>query len=945
MSANLAGTIFSSRFALEIAARGEVSRLRFDSKDMLDSWHMNRSNCVERSVGDCRVNNAPKRPEIRARMATKLAFFLFGVCYLSVSLCAQQQPQSGYPDGNQNSNLGNQNENTLDCSDPALSNLTECSNYGPNSFPSQSSRTPIQGRYGATPTNPNTNYSDTEQLNRQSGPQNQFIQNQPSQIQVPPPEPLTEFQKFVASTTGQILPIYGAQLFRRVPSTFAPLDMTPVPSDFVIGPGDELRIRVWGQLSFQANVRVDRTGDVYLPQVGPVHVANLPFSELETHLRAAVGRVYHNFDLTVDLGQIRSIQVYLAGAARRPGVYTVSSLSTLVDAIFAGGGPSTHGSLRRIELRRGSEKITTFDLYRLLVHGDKSNDVKLLSGDVIFIPPVGPQSAVTGSVRVPAIYELLPSETLADLVADAGGVSAVASQARVSIERIESHKERRAMEVAYDPSGLATPVTDGDLVHVFSIVPQYAKTVVLRGNIANPGRFAWHTGMHVSELVPDKESLLTRNYWWKRAQLGLPAPEFEPIPGFQDLRQPPENYPFTMRPPIREEPNTSQQPTLTEDQTGSRQQDQSSPGYQSSRQLDRDQNLSAQQRGGSSSIAAQQALISPRAPRPAQRTEVRILAPEIDWDYAVIERVNPDTMKTTLIPFDLGKLVLQHDASEDLELKSGDVVSIFSEADIRVPLDQQTKFVTLDGEFVHSGTYSVQPGETLRHLIERAGGITAKAYLYGSEFSRESVRVVQQARIDEYVQNLTMKMQRGTLALAASSAGAAQDLATGSAAQTTQRDLLANLRQVRATGRIVLEFKPESIDLASIPDIAMENGDRFVIPPVPAVVNVVGAVYDQNSFLYVQARRTGSYLLLAGGPTKEADAKHEFIIRANGDIVSRDTMKQLWGNEFANLPLNPGDTIVVPLKTYKPSALRGVLEWSQLFSQLALTAAALNSIQ
>jgi protein involved in polysaccharide export with SLBB domain len=649
-------------------------------------------------------------------------------------------------------------------------------------------------------------------------------------------------------------------------------------------------------------------------------------------LRAAIGRVYHNFDLTVDLGQIRSIQIYLAGAARRPGVYTVSSLSTLVDALFAGGGPSTQGSLRHIELRRGSEKITDFDLYKLLIHGDKSKDVKLLSGDVIFIPPVGAQSAVTGSVRVAAIYELLPNETLGDLVADAGGVSAVASQARVSIERIESHHERRAMEVAYDPNGLATPVADGDLVHVFSIVPQYAKTVVLRGNIANPGRFAWHPEMRISELIPDKESLLTRNYWWKRAQLGLPAPEFEPISGFQDLRQPSENYPFTMKSPIGEGPNTAQQSNLIEEQTRSRQQD-------------RDQNLSAQQRGGSSAIAAQQAAISPSDPRTVERTEVRILAPEIDWGYAVIERVNPDTMKTTLIPFDLGKLVLQHDASQDLELKSGDVVSIFSEADIRVPLDQQTKIVTLDGEFVHAGAYTAQPGETLRQLVERAGGITSKAYLYGSEFSRESVRVVQQARIDEYVQNLTVKMQRGNLALAASSTGSAQDLATDSAAQVTQRDLLANLRQIRATGRIVLEFKPESVDIASIPDIAMENGDRFVIPPVPAVVSVVGAVYDQNSFLYVQTRRTGSYLLLAGGPTKEADAKHEFIIRANGDIVSRDTMKQLWGNEFANLSLNPGDTIVVPAKTYKPSALRGVLVWSQLFSQLAFTAAALNSIQ
>ncbi len=192
---------------------------------------MNRSNCVERSVGDCRVNDVPKRPEIRARMATKFAFFLFVVCYLSVSLSAQQQPQSGYPEGSQNSNSnpGNQYENNVDCSDPTMSTLADCSNYGPNSLQSQPSRTQLPGRYGSTPANPNGNYSDTEQFYRQPNTQNQPTQNQASQIQLPPPEPLTEFQKFVASTSGQILPIFGAQLFRRVPSTFAPLDMTPVP--------------------------------------------------------------------------------------------------------------------------------------------------------------------------------------------------------------------------------------------------------------------------------------------------------------------------------------------------------------------------------------------------------------------------------------------------------------------------------------------------------------------------------------------------------------------------------------------------------------------------------------------------------------------------------------------------------------------------------------------
>ncbi|MGA8727185.1 MAG: SLBB domain-containing protein, partial [Terracidiphilus sp.] len=649
---------------------------------------------------------------------------------------------------------------------------------------------------------------------------------------------MTEFQKFTASTTGQILPIFGMDLFRRVPSTFAPLDMSPVPSDYVIGPGDELRIRAWGQLNFQANVRVDRTGEVYLPQVGPVHVAGLAFSELDPHLREGIGRVFHNFDLTVDVGQIRAIQVYVAGEARRPGVYTVSSLSTLVDALFTSGGPSIQGSLRHIELRRGSEVVTDFDLYGLLVRGDKSKDVKLLSGDVIFIPSIGPQVAITGSVRNPAVYEMRANETLADVLADAGGVSAVAAKARVSIERIDDHRNRLAMEVAYDAAGLATPLADGDLVRVYSIVPQYIKTVTLRGNIANPGRFAWHPGMRISELIPDKDSLITRNYWWKRTQLGLPAPEFEPIEGFGDQRQPPENQPITMRAPspVRTSaPNqygsqlNNQYGSQLDNQYGSPQDNQyGSPQdnqYRSPQDVqsgtgqgsEQDQygalqnrRLNAEQRLGNTSLATEQANVSPRTPRAAQRTEVQLLAPEIDWDYAVIERLNGDTLKTILVPFDLGKLVLQHDISQDLVLEPGDVVSIFSEGDIRVPIAEQTKLVRLDGEFVHAGVYSVRPGETLRHLVERAGGITPNAYLYGSEFTRESTRAVQQARIDEYVQSLSMRIERGNLALASSSTSSAQDLTSGTAAQNSERDLLASLRQVRATGRIVLQFKPDS---------------------------------------------------------------------------------------------------------------------------------------
>ena len=462
-------------------------------------------------------------------MLSQIGLLILISC-LATALHAQLPSQNGNP-------AGVQSPSSPDCSDPLLATTEECSGQiqqetGPL-LPPQA-RSLQSGESVDLFRSPSNNYSDVEQFSRQASTR---VQMQPVKL---PPEPLTEFQKFVLSTTGQILPIYGASLFRSVPSTFAPLDMSPVPPDYIIGPGDELRIRVWGQVSFQSNVRVDRSGEIFLPQVGPVHVAGMPFSEIESHLRDAIGRVYHNFDLTADVGQIRAIQVYVSGEARRPGVYTVSSLSTLVDALFASGGPSVQGSMRRIQLRRGGAVVTEFDLYGLLVHGDKSKDVKLESGDVIFIPPSGPQAAVTGSVRNPAIYELRADETLAGLLANAGGVSSVAAEARISIERIENHSGRRAMEVAYDDAGLATLPADGDLVRVYSMTPIYRKTVTLRGNTANPGRFAWHPGMHISDLIPDKESLITRDYWWRRAQLGLPAPEFEQTPGVDNLRQPTE---------------------------------------------------------------------------------------------------------------------------------------------------------------------------------------------------------------------------------------------------------------------------------------------------------------------------------------------------------------------------------------------------------------------
>jgi len=241
-----------------------------------------------------------------------------------------------------------------------------------------------------------------------------------------PPEPDIEFQDFVSSTLGYRLPIFGQNLFHNIPSTFAPLDRVPVTPDYLIGPGDELLIRAWGQIDVNYRATVDRTGTIYLPKVGAISVAGVRYDQINAVVRAAVGRVFKNFDLSVTMGRLRSIQVFVVGQVRRPGSYTVSSLSTLVNALFSSGGPSKRGSMRNIELKRQGKTVTSFDLYDLLASGDKSHDVQLLPGDVIYVAPVGPLVALAGSVNVPAIYELKGQETFGDLLRYAGGMTTTA---------------------------------------------------------------------------------------------------------------------------------------------------------------------------------------------------------------------------------------------------------------------------------------------------------------------------------------------------------------------------------------------------------------------------------------------------------------------------------------------------------------------------------------
>ena len=914
---------------------------------------------------------------------SKNSFLIVAAMIVASGAGAQQIPSS-IPGSDGTYPLGQGNQGTLNCSDPLMAASSLCSGE-------QDSAGALRGGFGPSVTGSAFPYQTQNQVVTYTDEYGRPTSRERSTRIPLPPEPLTEFQKFTASTTGIVLPIFGADLFRNVPSTFAPVDNAPVPPEYIVGPDDMVRVRVWGQVNFNANLRVDRTGDIYLPQVGAVHVAGARFSDLDQMVRTAVSKIYRNFDLSVQLGDIRSIQIYVTGEARRPGVYTVSSLSTLVDALFSSGGPSVQGSMRHIELRRGGAVVTTFDLYRFLLAGDKTNDTKLLPGDVIHIPPVGPEIAVLGSVRRPAIYEVLPGATIGDAIKNAGDLTALASDARASLERTVERSSLQAMEVRLDGAGMATPVREGDILRVSSIVSQFQKTVTLRGNTANPGRFGWHDGMRLSELIPDKESLLTRDYWWKRVSLGLPAPEFQPVPALSVLQQPSNPVDLPLRqamaqrwqnvqpPPVQrpynqigaanptpyqqqvdsaslsdktffwELPEGTAPPSISPSapSSGSSSAPSSSSSSASNQQSGQDVNAQrpAGPRGSESALAEQDMENQqPVNPQPGRRNVVALSVPEIDWSYAVIERIDPENLKTSLIAFDLGKLVLQHEASQDLELKPGDIVTVFSQADIHVPLSEQTTLVRLEGEFVHAGTYSARPGETLRALVQRAGGMTPNAYLYGSVFTRESTRILQQRRMDENVHAMILQMQRGNLALAGNPVTTSGELASASVAQTSGRELIAQLQQLRATGRIVFSFMPDSRGVDAIPDVPLENSDTFLVPSVPSTVNAVGAIFNQNSFLYRQDARLESYLQLAGGPNASADKKNMFLVRANGSVVSRESVKSAWGNEFMHLRLNPGDTIIVPDKTIKPSGLRQVLDWTQLFSQMAIGIAAFTVV-
>jgi protein involved in polysaccharide export with SLBB domain len=679
--------------------------------------------------------------------------------------------------------------------------------------------------------------------------------------------PFTEFQKYVFETTGQSLPIFGANLF-AVGGDFRAIETVPVPADYVLGPGDEVVVRIWGMIEAEFRLAVDREGQVNIPKVGVFSLLGVKAVDLESALRAQIGRSFTNFHLSATLGRLRSMQVYVVGQAARPGLLTTSSLSTFISAVFESGGPLPTGSLRAIELRREGKVLGTLDLYGFLVHGDKSADVRLLPGDVIVIPPAGPSIAVLGPIAEPAIFELKGAgESLQSALTWAGGTTALTSLQKAQLERIDAtdaRAPRRVESIALDVAGLATALRDGDVVTLFKPSPAFSNAVTLRGNVAAPLRYPFKPGMKLSDLIPDRDALVTPDYFLRKNVMV----QFE-----------------------------------------------------------------------SHGKANQSARV---------QSDVRQIVDELNWDYAVIERLDRDRLVTRLIPFDLGSLVLRKDPAADLPLVAGDVVTIFSIHDIRVPRAKRSIYVRVEGEVQRPGIYPMRAGDSLLTVIEIAGGLTTDAYLYGAEFTREEARRSQEEQMKKAVSKLEaqalagLEQQSGRTAI--DSADAAQFQARQQVEMTIVRERIAKLKDLKATGRVNLGLEPRHASLAELPGIPLEDADRIFIPPRPAFIQVLGSVNIESALLWQKDRDVGHYLRQAG-LAQFADKGAIFVIRADGSVA--DAESSGFGG-IKGMEVQPGDTIVVPEVPDKATgydrAMRTLKDIAVIFQGFGIGVAALKAV-
>lgn len=700
-------------------------------------------------------------------------------------------------------------------------------------------------------------------------------------------------------TGADALKPFGYELFSRKVSTFAPASNVPVPSNYLIGPGDQLNVQLFGSQNRNLRLVVDRDGRLNFPELGPIEVAGKSFDVVSNEIEARVARQIIGTKASVGMGNVRSIQVFVMGEVKSPGAYTVSGLSTITSALYASGGIQPTGSLRDVQLKRQGAIVRRLDLYELLLKGDTSSDASLLPGDVIFIPPVGPTATVDGEVRRPAIYELRGSKTLASVISLAGGLTAEADESRVSLVRYGDDRRRVAVDVSLETSEAKSfSVANGDVIRVARLRPTIESGITLEGHVFRPGVTAWRDGMRISDLIPSLDELMPNadvSYVLVRREsvidksLSILSADLA-----MALREPRSVHDLLLSPRDR---------VMVFD-------------FQAGRRLLIDPLLEELRRQSRIDDPTRIVAINGRVKAPGDyplEPEMRIsdllraggkLDPAAYSGTAELARFRrlDGERQSELLQIDLAA-VLKGDSAADVLLQPFDVLTIKE-----LPEWSVRESVTLSGEVRFPGSYPIRRGETLRSVIERAGGLSAFAFTRGAVFTREELR----QREMQQAQDLSQRLRRDLAAVAIQASQASQ---SGDATQSAlaAQSLLSQLEDTRPVGRLVINLDDVlARGVGSRDDIILRDGDQLVVPKIKQEVAVIGEVQNSTAHLYRKGLSLDDYLALSGGLTNRADGKRTYVVRADGSVIPG---QGAWFARQSSVDIQPGDTVVVPLDT------------------------------
>ncbi len=731
----------------------------------------------------------------------------------------------------------------------------------------------------------------------------------------------------LAKTGIARLEAFGYDLFDNAPSTFSPLTDVPVPADYVIGPGDVLNVQLFGGQNRSLPLVVSRDGTVNFPELGPIRVGGMTFNAARGTIESRVARQMIGVQASIAMGDTRAIRVFVMGEAKVPGSYTVSGLATMITALFASGGVNGIGSLRDIQLKRQGEVIRRFDLYDILIHGDTSNDAKLLPGDVIFIPPVGDTVSVEGEVKRPAVYELKGESQVDEVVLMAGGYTPEADISRASLTRIDASNRRVVLDVNLTlPVGRGLAPRNGDVLRVARLRPQVDIGVTLEGFVHRPGAFSWREGLRLTDVIGSIDELrpgADQHYILIRRESGpdrrvsaqsadLTAALAAPGSAADVVLAPRDRITVFDLAPGRER---IIQPLIDELKL----------------QSDLARPTEIVRVGGSVKVPGEYPL------EPGMRI-ADLLRAGGNLDSAAYGGVAELTRysvsasgvrQTELIEVDLGAARLG-DVSANVSLKPFDYLLVKETPDWT---DQGS--VTLRGEVRFPGTYPVRKGETLLQVVGRAGGLTSLAFPEGAVFMRRDLKVLEQEQMDRLADRLRADL--AALSLQAANAGQSN----ASEALRAGQSLLSQLQGAKATGRFLIDLP--SI-LASVPgsdrDVALRNGDELVIPRMRQEVTVIGEVQNAASHQFLPQLKRGDYISMSGGITKKADKRRVYVVQADGRTATRTGSLLTRHNDAA---IKPGDTIVVPLDTERMPRLPFWQAVSQILYNVAVSVAAVNS--